>query len=99
MTAVIRRAQDPPLALIRRWSGRGAIPYITQKLAEPPCGVLRSDAAVDGLQEVQLFNQFVRLLILLRRVVLGLAVVVHWTSSFLGSGVATVDLAPCRLGP
>src|SRR5262249_3081171 len=75
--------------------GQGVIPDVTQKLAEPLCNVLRGDATVDGLQEVQLFGQFVRLLILLRHVVLGLAVVVHWISSFPGCGVVAVDLTSC----
>jgi hypothetical protein len=50
---------------------------ISEEFAEPLGDLLRSDTTVAGLQEVQLFDQFVRSLILLRWVIPGLAVVVH----------------------
>src|SRR5262249_525445 len=82
----------------RQRRGKVAIPDVIQKLTEPPCHVLGSDTPVDGLQEVQLVNRFLRLLIWLPYAVLGFAAVAHWTSSFLGSGVVTVDLTLCWAG-
>ena len=63
-----------------------------EKFAEPARHVLGSEVSVNGLQEVQLAGQFVRLLIWLRYVVVGFGV--HWTSFQRRGRFFAVDLTP-----